>query len=242
MPDIIDFDTLLHDHAGIALHRQYVLLDHGVGEYAQWGADLAAGELTFGEHPDGRADLTTRVGLLGSAAERADTWLWVWGNRQMADSLPETVTAAARQVRAVGEQHGIAQLTQAEWPLDEVDPHALATIATGIVDCAGYYRGPYDGGYALLLILDDALKADDRPSLLRVPTVFHDALNIFELADHRRALRSYVTRLGMVVSKTDGGGLRINDPATDSFLEAEFDAMNRLTKLGGKLQGHGDGE
>ena len=228
------FNHLLQEHAGYAMHRQHVLQSqHGIGDFSRWDADLAASQLSFTGHADGRPDLTVNVALLGTASEQSDTWLWLWGNQGLCDSLPPEVASVCRRLRASGDELGVPELADAHWPLDEVSADQLMCVSIGLMDAAGFYRGPYSGGAMYVLLLDDALKADDVEPIHRLPTAFSHAISLFELADHQRALRSYCQRIGVTVSDKPDGSLRLDQGS--SSLTATFDAHGRLQQLTGTL-------
>ncbi|WP_396654804.1 DUF6882 domain-containing protein, partial [Microbacterium sp.] len=75
-----------------------------LGEH-RWDADLAAGTLTFTANADPTRQLVTRAHLIATIAPGPRSLLWAWAHPQ---GDPQGVAA---QLRAYGEQHGIAELT-----------------------------------------------------------------------------------------------------------------------------------
>ena len=69
-----------------------------------------------------------------------------------ASNIPEQQQAASLRLKALGEEHGIAEFTEAMVPLDHADGHAFASIAVGEGLGKAYYRGPYEGGADFLRI------------------------------------------------------------------------------------------
>ena len=76
----------------------------------RWDADMAAGTLTFTANDDPSRQLATRSHLVATIAPGPRSLLWAWAHPS---GDPQGIAA---QLRAYGEQHGIAELTAAEVP------------------------------------------------------------------------------------------------------------------------------
>lgn len=111
----------------------------------------AEGELSV---PDGTATFgdvgTFPVQLLGATDELGETFTWAWAAEDGA--FPEPVLEAVGNLRAYGQEHELAELTEAVWSTLDVDPFLLASIGRGWTRADAMYRfGWYGGGmYALL--------------------------------------------------------------------------------------------
>ena len=77
-------------------------------EGLDWHLDLATGILSFGDR------YAWRVQLLGTEAEETHTWLWAWANE--ASNIPPSLLQSASQMKALGEEHHIAEIHDAHVP------------------------------------------------------------------------------------------------------------------------------
>jgi len=219
--------SLLPAHATycvpFAFDRQLFLAEL-IGDF-NWSYDLQAGLLSFGN----RYQWHTQV--LGTESDESRTWLWAWANK--ASNIPDHLLQASRIMRAFGEQHEFPELTSHEVPLDEIDAHFLALIASGVCRANGYYRGPYEGGAVFLLIQDDSYPCNMELPLTRIATVFPQAISALEIPNHRLALLSYLASYG-ILGRSDGKKIIVEEGG-EARLTATFDEQNRLIKLDARL-------
>lgn len=191
-----------------------------------WHFDLITGLLSFGNKYHWHTQ------LLGTESEESGTWLWAWANSQ--SHIPDHLLEACRTLKAYGEQHGIPELTTPQLPLDQIDGHRIALLASGICEANAYYRCPYDGGALFVLIKDKNFPRCTEPPLQRLISVFPQAISTLEIPDHRLALTDYLDHHGIgyeqdavkVVVKEDG----------EPVLIATFDDLKRLTHLEANLK------
>ncbi len=216
-------DALPECHSPFAFDRQLLLADL-LGDLP-WSYDLQTGILSFGDEYQWKAE------VLGTESDETCTWLWAWANE--GSNIPEQKQAASLKLKALGEEHGIAELTEPMVPLDHADGHAFASIAVGEGLGKAYYRGPYEGGAAFLLITDDQLQFKVDEPLQRVFTVFPQVISALELPNHREALRGYLEHYGFE-PEYQNETLVLHDDGT-VVLQAQFDGDGRLTKLEGTL-------
>jgi hypothetical protein len=153
--------------------------------------------------------------------------LWSWANT--ASNLPPEVIEAAEMMRQFGEQQEITEFTRPQLELGELDGHLLSLIASGICKANAYYRAPYDGGAAFLLIRDDRFPKQSEPPLARIVKVFPEALAALPIQNHRLALSSYLDYYG-IPAKPDGDSIVVHD-GEEPALTANFDEQDRLTSL-----------
>ena len=210
-------------HLPFAFDRQLLLADL-IGDLP-WAFDLQNGTLSFGDRFAWQAE------VLGTESAESGTWLWAWANEE--SGIPEQQQDASLKLKALGEEHGIAELTEPIVPLDHADGHVFASIAVG--ECLGraYYRGPYEGGAAFLLITDERLQLQVDYPLQRILTVFPQAISAMEIADHREALRGYLEHYGFE-AESEGDALLLRQQGQE-VLRAEFDELGRLRELKGTL-------
>ena len=213
------FQQLLDAYAIAALDGQLHLADVVGGR--PWRVDLAAGTLTFGD------DLHFAAQLLGTQSDETGTFIWAWDH----PSRPRH-TDLAEAVRAAGERRGVAELTTRKLDVtDVVHAHTLAMVAVGLTGADAYYRGPYDGGAAVLLIRDPTFPRPDRPyPLLHAAAVIPQAISAVDL-DARRAVPAYLIAVGATVERTPDG-VTARDVAGHT-LTATFDDLGRLDQLTG---------
>lgn len=218
-----DWNAFCSYHIPFAFDRQLLLTDL-IGDLL-WAYDLQTGILSFSDRFAWQAE------VLGTESEETGTWLWAWVNE--GSNIPEQQTAASLKLKALGEEHGIAELTEPMVPLGHADGHAFASIAVGEGLGKAYYRGPYEGGAVFLLITDERLQLLVDDPLQRILTVFPQAISAIEIADHREALQGYLEHYGFE-AEDKGDALFLREKG-EEVLQAEFDEHMRLTELHGIL-------
>jgi hypothetical protein len=115
----------------------------GIGTADRWSADLAAGTLSF-QFSD--RVVAGQVQLLGSYAIAAGTWLWGWAN----GSVPESVTVASLEVKAIATRPGLQLLQNAELQIPAEFADDLANVAVEVAGLDGWYRAPSATNYVYL--------------------------------------------------------------------------------------------
>ena len=190
-----------------------------------WEFDKARGELTF--------DGTTayRIQVIGTEDHVNGTWLWAWANE--ASGLSGDIVHAAEELRACGELHDIAELTEPTASLDELNGHTICLIASGFCDARAYYRCPYENGSLFVLITDDALDVSVNDDLIRAVAVIPQAIAAVEIEDQRSAIDAYFQQCGIPFEHKPGSIIVVGPDETDPLLTAEFDDRNWLTSLDG---------
>lgn len=210
------FTALFTDHLGLSLARQLAFWEF-LGEH-EWSLDLERGTADFG------AGRVYPVQLLGNEVETGEgAWVWAWAHRE----LPDVVLTAAHRLRDYGENKGIAELTEPELPLTDLDGHSLATVASGLCRADAYYRGPYDGGAVFFLVHDTPLQGQPI-SAERIANVIMTALAEYSV-DHKRLTASLLRQEGFSFTREEGGGIAT---APDGrALRVEFDADGELHRV-----------
>lgn len=219
IPDIRR-STFLIRHELTQFDKQLFFLSLLVDSF--WHLDFPTGKLSFG------SKYRWQTQLLGTESEVSGTWLWAWANT--ASNIPAHLLTASLALKAYGEQHNIPELTTPQPPLDQIDPHALALLTSGICEASAYFRCPYNGGALYVLITDDNFPKCPDPPLQRIATVFPQAIAALDLPDHEQALCGYLDHYGLSHEHADG---RIVVPGAggEPVLSAAFDAHKRLTRL-----------
>jgi hypothetical protein len=210
----------LFTHLGAdALHKQYAFGDY-LGEHS-WNFDLQTGLISFGDRG------TFPFQLLGSQSDGDGSWLWAWANPHV--RTHETILRGSLQLYEFGVSNGIAEFTEPEFECRNFDGHMLAMVASGLFNAGAYYRCPYEGGAAFVLVDLGGQLPDPPVLLLRMNTIFLNFISSYEIADQRAALASYAQRRGVTVEPADDG-LRLSTP-DGSRAVATFDGFNRLAKF-----------
>jgi hypothetical protein len=217
-------DNIVPSLSVVSYDKQDRLADL-IGQEA-WHFELDSGLLSFGYQYRWHAQ------ILGTASGDSGTWLWAWANSE--SNIPAHLLTASLALKAYGEQHSIPELTTPQLPLDQIDGHSLALVASGICKANAYYRCPYEGGALFVLIKDENFpKCTDLP-LQRIVTIFPQAIASLDIPDHRLALAGYLDHYGLSYEQ-DGDKLVVKEDG-EVVLTATFDKQNRLTKLEAKLK------
>jgi len=123
----------------------------------QYSVDPETGTLTFSS--GGKPGVVAHIVVVGSIADKPETWLWSWADSSMPASLSEPVT----RVRQFGKDHGFDKLADPVWPGDKTDGWEMAAAAAMILSAKGAYRAPYEGDNgAVFLIFTDIHRVDGR--------------------------------------------------------------------------------
>lgn len=218
------FAGLLLEYGADSLHKQHALLDH-LGEHS-WSFSLQTGLISFGR------DRAFPFQLLGSESEYDGTWMWAWANP--VSNIPEALTQSSRALRELGAANGIDEFVRPKFKCEGVDGHRLSMVASGVCKADGYYRCPYEGGAAFVLIDFGGAVPEQAPLLLRMNRVFTDFISGFDVADQRAALASYA-RLRGVRAAGDGAELLLTAPDGSTGV-ASFDGLNRLVRFEGEVR------
>ena len=214
-----ELTRLFNDNAAASFDKQLAL--NGVVGDQDWRVDLAEGVLTFGQ------DQRWPVQLLGTESEETGTWLWGWANPSA--GIPPSLLGSARLLQLLGEERHIAEFTEPEYALGDIDGHYLAIVASGVCRAEAYYRAPYEGGAAFLLLQQGLPLPPAGDPLTRVTTVFPQALAALPITDHRRTLTGYLRYLGLD-GQPEGAGLVVRQDG-ELVLVAGFDEWGRLARL-----------
>jgi hypothetical protein len=133
----------------------------------------------------------------------------------------------------LGEAQQIPELTAPVIASAETDGHALALIASGVCRANAYYRAPYDGGAAFLLIQDDSFPKPTDDPVKQIAEVFPQALASLAIGNHRRAWESYLGCFGLD-SETRGEQV-VSYRFGMLVLSTRFDELDRLIELEAQL-------
>jgi hypothetical protein len=219
-----DLSRLFDEHAAASFDKQLCLAE-AVGE-ASWQFDRESGVLSFGPRRRWPAQ------LLGTESHVGDTWLWAWANPS--PGLPARLLGSARVLKMLGEQSKIPELTEPQLPLGEVGGHFFSLLARGVCRAVAYFRAPYDGGAAFLLLNETPLPPPSESPAARVASVFPRVVASLPVASHKRAFLGHLRHYGLT-AVPDGDALVVRQDGSP-VLSAEFDHLDRLARLEATLQ------
>lgn len=203
----------------------------------RWDADMAAGTLTFTANDDPSRQLATRSHLVATIAPGPRSLLWAWAHPS---GDPQGIAA---QLRAYGEQHGIAELTAAEVPFpadasgDEdwiaQAAHTIGGVAVELTGRAPYYSAPVGNGTRAVFLLDAPL-----PSLTVAGAVvaLPRILSGTALSDARTSVWDLARLAGWTLTWTDESfsGAEVADATgTATF---RFDEQARIAGIESSLR------
>lgn len=189
--------TRLLDDAGLLSLEHRLHVEEVLGTH-RWQADMEERRLEFigAEH----TFVCTDFHLLGTAD--AESWLWAWANPW---GFAPPLIAVAQMVREFGFRYGVAELSVAELPVAlgraAPEPHQVAgLLADAAKVISGHwssYCGVTDGTCVAFLVEHPAFLLPP-PTAAGLARVLAHGINALPLADHRRAVQSYLSRRGMV--------------------------------------------
>lgn len=167
-----------------------------------------------------------RPHMLGSSVSRQaeKTWHWAWDN---VNEFPEQVVALSARVREHGSAHGIAELCDAEQPLEPENlPLALTLASKAITGAWAHYPVAAGGGTTVWVLIDDERLALGEPELKPVVRALASGITGLEVSDHRIALASYAELRGLRTAPLPDGGVRIL--CADGSADVTFDEQERI--------------
>lgn len=216
----MDFRELLSRHAAVAIEKQLRLARSVAG--AVWSWNLQEGSLRI----DGQE---RPFQILGIEQAPSGCWRWAWADAD--EGLPPRFLGAARALRAWGLRRKIRELSEPEIPLDRVCGTEVAAVACSLLDTPGWWRAPFDGGVAWLLLTDPTLDQRPSPQPADVARILTRTLAIFPV-DHELALNAYVLHHGGSVERA---GRVATARIRGGQVVARFDERRRIERLEAKV-------
>uniref|UniRef100_UPI004048AF36 DUF6882 domain-containing protein n=1 Tax=Flavobacterium sp. TaxID=239 RepID=UPI004048AF36 len=121
-----DFNTfleLLDQNAALSLEKQFLFGD--IIESKPWQLDMSLGTISFEE-------LTFPIQIIGSLSFNNNSWMWGWANTQ--SGIPENLLIQSNQLKNIGTDKNIVELTDAHFQVAEGFEHKIGMIACGLLD------------------------------------------------------------------------------------------------------------
>jgi hypothetical protein len=223
----MSLQALLIRHGAYAFEKQKFLGLLLGKKGPDWFYDMDKGTLTFGKL------FSFQMQLIGSEANRSNTWMWAWANRL--SGMPPRLLKASKQVRDYGKRHRIKPLTEPAMKMDEQHQgHNFAMITSGIAAAKAYYRCPHETGTLFVLITDKNYPVDTRHPLQRIALIFPEFIQPYAYLDPAAALQAYCEAHQLTVTKEGQTLLAQHHDGTQ--LTATFDKHNRLSAIETTLQ------
>ena len=212
------FNDLLSRHIASSLLKQQSL-SRFLGEH-NWSVSLSDGVVDFGK---GRV---YPIQIIGTESELNGTWLWAWANTE--SPIPAPLLRCAGQLRSLGENEGIEELTQAELELDRVDGHMLAMVACGVCNADAYYRGPYEGGAAFFLMHQTPLQEPPPSSSTEMINLMASVISQFPV-NHRLMAQAFLQQQGYKLVESEDR--IVASSAAGSEITITFEAAGRISGM-----------
>jgi hypothetical protein len=230
-------------YAGLRQTLMSDYLEETLGEH-RWDMNLDHGTLTFSPLNGGQP-ISTRAHLVASLAPGPRSMLWGWAHPQSGPDSP------AGRIRALGEQHGIRELTSPELPfttdavedalLDEIAAlaHVVGAVAVEATRMSPYYSAPVGGGTRVVFLLEGLPVPE--PTVLQVMTRSISVLASAEVRDQRSAVIGLAEHAGWNLAwAADQNVVQLTDPRSGTATFG-FDEYGRVNNITGDLKAAGQG-
>lgn len=215
------FDELLDQHAGLSFEKQMIFGE--VIDNHAWQFDMNNGTISFG------SELSFNVQIIGSLSFNDQSWMWGWANTK--SGMPENLLQYANQLKVIGEEKNIIELTDGHYSVDEGFEHKMGMAACGYFKSKSYYCANYGQGTLVVLIDDDRIPAVDFNRLEKVLTSFPQLISAVAV-NHRHAFENYLIDRSFNVNASDAV---VEGVWSNKTVTAEFDELGRLKSLNGNL-------
>jgi len=163
------FKMVFSKYGALALDKQENLSDLIGDETGE--LDLEKGILSF-------KDFDLPIQIIGFFTEELNQWSWAWDNDDI--GFDESFIKSARQMKAIGDEFNIPQLTSPIIQTDLDTCHNFAMVTTAVLDLDAYYAVPEDGLVIFVAVSSDLIKENDSVEKFRINyAIFQKNFNIF---------------------------------------------------------------
>ena len=218
--DYTSLEELIEQHAGLSFEKQMSFGDV-IGSNA-WELDMGKGNIIFG-------DLDFPIQIIGSLSFNDSSWMWGWANAK--SGMPENLLVQSNQLKEIGEEKGIKELTDGHFNVEEGFEHKIGMMACGLFNSKSYYCANYGQGTLVVTIDDDKIPEIDNSRIEKVLTYFPQLISAVDL-NHKNTFKNYLIDRDFELNISDH---KIEGLKNNKVLTAEFDELNRLKSLNGKL-------
>ena len=218
--DYTSLEELIEQHAGLSFEKQLVFGDV-IGSNA-WELDMGKGNIIFG-------DLDFPIQIIGSLSFNDSSWMWGWANAK--SGMPENLLVQSNQLKEIGQDKGIKELTDGHFNVEEGFEHKIGMMACGLFNSKSYYCANYGQGTLVVTIEDDKIPEIDKSRIEKVLTNFPQLISAVDL-NHKNTFKNYLIDRDFELNISDN---KIEGMKNGKVLTAEFDELDRLKSLNGKL-------
>ncbi len=215
-----NLEELIEQNAGLSFEKQLIFRDV-IGSNS-WELDMGKGNISFGS-------LEFPIQIIGSLAFDNNSWMWGWANTQ--SGMPENLLIQSNQLKRIGQDKNVKELTEGHFNVEEGFEHKIGMLACGVFQSKSYYCANYGQGTLVVTIDDNKIPEIDKNKFEKVLTSFPQLISGTDL-NHRNAFRSYLIDRDFKLSISEN---KIEGLKNNEVLVAEFDELNRLKSLNGKL-------
>jgi len=218
--DYKSLDDLIELNAGLSFEKQMIFGDV-IGSNG-WELDMGTGKIMFGS-------LEFPIQIIGSLAFNNNSWMWGWANTQ--SGMPENLLIQSNELKEIGEKKNIKELTEGSFNVEEGFEHKIGMMACGLFNAKSYYCANYGQGTLVVTIDDNKIPKIDKNRFEKLMTSFPQLISGTTL-NHKNAFKNYLIDrdFKLSITKNSVEGLR-----NDKVIIAEFDDLNRLKSLDGKI-------
>ena len=218
--DYKSLDDVIELNAGLSFEKQMIFGDV-IGSNG-WELDMSKGKIMFGT-------LEFSIQIIGSLAFNNNSWMWGWANTQ--SGMPENLLIQSNELKEIGEKKNIKELTEGSFSVEEGFEHKIGMMTCGLFNAKSYYCANYGKGTLVVTIDDKKIPEIDKNRFEKLMTGFPQLISGTTL-NHKNAFKNYLIDRDFKLSITENSveGLR-----NDKIIIAEFDKLNRLKSLNGKI-------
>lgn len=219
-----DFNTfleLLDQNAALSLEKQFLFGD--IIESKPWQLDMSLGTISFEE-------LTFPIQIIGSLSFNNNSWMWGWANTQ--SGIPENLLIQSNQLKNIGTDKNIVELTDAHFQVAEGFEHKIGMIACGLFNSKSYYCANYGQGTLVVTIDSDLIPEIDTNKAEKILTHFPQVISSIDV-NHKDAFINYLIDKEFQIAITPN---TVQAMKNENTITADFDALGRLTSLNGTIK------
>ena len=218
--DFNSFEDLVDQNAGLSFEKQLNFNDLTKG--LAWNINLNTGTLSFG-------NLDFPIEVIGSLSFNDYSWMWGWANSK--SGIPENLLGASLILKEIGEKKQIEEFTEGHFSAEEGFEHKMGLVTCGMLNADAYFCANYGQGTMVLTLKSDKIPRIASNELEKVLTTFPQVIAGLDL-NHKEAFKNYLIDRNLNINVTDS---KIEGMKNGKVLIAEFDELNRLKSLNGKI-------
>ena len=215
-----NFGDLLEQHGGLSFEKQQNF-NELTGEHS-WDINLNEGLIAFG-------DYNFPFEVIGSLSFNDFSWMWGWANEK--SGIPANVLESSLKLKSIGEQNNIEKFVNRHFSVEEGFEHKMGLIVSGILNADAYFCANYGQGTMVVTIKSKDIPRIDNNRLEKVLTNFPQLISSIEI-NHKNAFLNYLIDRDFQIKNHEN---TIEGLKNGKVLVAEFDELNRLKNLNGKI-------